>query len=56
VQLELSDERAGADHLRLDPSKEAPEGVVHAADDDSIRIFPSHTSEARETTTSHPKR
>ncbi|HEV3327964.1 MAG TPA: hypothetical protein VGZ33_01065 [Acidimicrobiales bacterium] len=56
MQLELSDGGAGADHLHLDPSMGAPEGVVHAADDDSIRIFPSHTCEARETTTSHPKR
>jgi hypothetical protein len=56
VQLELSDERAGAGRRQLDPSKVPPGGDVHVNHDVAIRTSPSHTSEARETPTSHPSR
>jgi hypothetical protein len=54
VLLELSDERAGRQQLA--PSKVPPGGDVHVTSSVASRIIPSHTSEARETTTSHPSR
>jgi hypothetical protein len=56
VQLELSDERACAGRQQLHSSKVPPGGDVHVTHDVAIRPFPSHTGEARETTTSQPSR
>ncbi len=53
---ELSDERVGAGRQQLKLSLVPPEGDVHVADDETIRSLHCHTSEARETTTSHPSR